>query len=133
MQSAGIEPLSPKRWDVQPAGRTWLLAAAVVTVALWQLPGGNYVLYPFSILATWFHEMAHGVAALLLGGRFTKLLIFANGSGVAYYTGPLAWEPLGRAMVAAAGPMGPPVAGAALIVSSRNARTASVSLKCIGA
>lgn len=89
-----------------------LIAAAIVTVAVWQLPGGNYILYPFTILATWFHEMAHGLMALLMGGRFTKLLIFSNGSGVAYYTGPLFFEPISRALVAAAGPMGPPLAGA---------------------
>jgi hypothetical protein len=31
-----------------------LIAVAVFTVVLWQIPGGNYILYPFTILATWF-------------------------------------------------------------------------------
>jgi hypothetical protein len=109
-----------------------LIAAAIGTVALWQLPGGNYLLYPFTILATWFHEMAHGLAALLLGGSFAKLLIFSNGSGVAYYSGPLFLGSLGQALVAAAGPLGPPVAGAVLLVTSRSVRSASVSLKLLG-
>lgn len=110
----------------------WLIAAAVVTVVLWQVPGGNYVLYPFTILATWFHEMGHGLMALLMGGRFTKLLIFSDGSGVAYYAGPLYLEPLSRALVAAAGPMGPPLAGAVLIVASRSLKAASLTLKLLG-
>jgi hypothetical protein len=116
-------------------GRTGLLgliAAAVATVVLWQLPGGNYILYPFTILATWFHEMAHGLMALLLGGSFTKLLIFSDGSGVASYTGPLFLGPIGRVLVAAAGPLGPPLAGAVLLVTSSSLRAASLSLKILG-
>jgi len=116
-------------------GRTgfWgLIAAAILTVVLWQIPGGNYILYPCTILATWFHEMAHGLAAVLMGGHFAKLLIFSDGSGVAYYSGPLFLEPIGRAIVAAAGPMGPPLAGAALILASRSLKAASLSLKVLG-
>src|SRR5208283_3191331 len=109
-----------------------LIAAAILTVVLWQIPGGNYILYPFTILATWFHEMAHGLTALLLGGRFTKLLIFSDGSGAAYYSGPLFLGTLGQVLVAAAGPMGPPVAGAALILTSRSLEAASLTLKLLG-
>ena len=109
-----------------------LIAAAVLTVVLWQIPGGNYILYPFTILATWFHEMAHGLTALLLGGRFTKLLIFPDGSGAAYYSGPLLLGTFGQVLVAAAGPMGPPVAGAALILTSRSLKVASLALKLLG-
>jgi hypothetical protein len=116
---------------VDRMGLAWIAAATVVTVVLWQVPGGNYLLYPFTILATWFHEMAHGLAALLLGGHFEKLLIFSDGSGVAYYTGPLFGGRVGRAVVAAAGPMGPPFVGAALILASRNVRGASISLKLL--
>lgn len=116
---------------VQRTGFIWLIVAAVVTVVLWHVPFGNYILYPFTILATWFHEMGHGLAAMLLGGSFSKLVIFQNGSGVAYYTGPLFLEPFGQALVAAAGPLGPPMAGAGLILSSRNTRWASMSLKLL--
>lgn len=113
-------------------GPFWLFAAAAVTVLLWQVPGGNYVLYPFTILATWFHEMAHGLAALMLGGRFNQLLVFSDGSGVAQFSGPLMLGALGRAIVAAAGPLGPPIAGGILILISRSPRTASLGLKVLG-
>lgn len=118
--------------DVGPKAFWGLIAAAILTVVLWQIPGGNYILYPFTILATWFHEMAHGLTALLLGGSFTKLLVFSDGSGVAYYSGPLFLGPFGKALVAAAGPMGPPLAGAALILVSRNLKAASIALKLLG-
>jgi hypothetical protein len=123
--------LTQQRGGRQPR-LLWLIVAAVATVVLWQVPGGNYMLYPFTILATWFHEMAHGVMALLLGGRFTKLLVYADGSGVAYYMGPLFLQPIGNALVAAAGPLGPPLAGAALILTSRSTRATSVALYILG-
>ncbi len=65
-------------------GFRWLIAMAILTVGVWHLPGRNYILYPFTIMATWFHEMGHGLMALFPGGSFSKLLIFHDGSGVAY-------------------------------------------------
>lgn len=109
-----------------------LIGAAIATIALWQVPGGNYILYPFTILASWFHEMAHGLMAFLLGGKFDRLIIFPNGSGIAYYSGPLFLEPISTVLVAATGPMGPPLAGAGLIIASRNPKASSMILKFFG-
>ena len=117
---------------VERMGLTWLIAAAIATAFLWQLPGGDYILYPFTILATWFHEMGHGLMALLLGGQFQKLEIFSNGSGVATYGIQSSLGPIVPAIIAAAGPMGPPIAGAALILASRSFRAATLSLKILG-
>jgi hypothetical protein len=118
--------------ELERMGLTWLIAAAIATILLWQVPGGDYILYPFTILATWFHEMGHGLMALLLGGQFQKLEIFNNGSGVATYRIALSLGPIGPGIVAAAGPMGPPIAGAALILASRSFKVASLSLKLLG-
>jgi len=117
---------------VERMGLTWLIAAAIATAFLWQLPGGDYILYPFTILATWFHEMGHGLMALLLGGQFQKLEIFSNGSGVATYGIQSSLGPIVPAIIAAAGPMGPPIAGAALILASRSFKAATLSLKILG-
>ncbi|BCL36973.1 M50 family metallopeptidase [Nostoc sp. MS1] len=118
--------------EVERMGLTWLVGAAIATALLWQIPGGDYILYPFTILATWFHEMGHGLMALLLGGEFQKLEIFSNGSGRATYAIRTLLGPIGPGLVAAAGPMGPPLAGAALILASRSFTTASLSLKILG-
>ncbi|MBK1986869.1 M50 family metallopeptidase [Sphaerospermopsis aphanizomenoides BCCUSP55] len=118
--------------EVERMGLTWLIGAAIATAILWQFPGGDYILYPFTILATWFHEMGHGLMALMLGGNFQQLLIFSNGSGVASYTMRSNLGPIAPALVAAAGPMGPPIAGAALILASRSFKAASLSLKILG-
>ena len=49
-----------------------LIIAAALVLFLPQLPLGNYLLYPFAILTTWFHEMGHGLTALLLGWQFDQ-------------------------------------------------------------
>ncbi len=126
-----FEPLLKNEAPSDRMELTWLIAAAIATIVLWQLPAGDYILYPFTILATWFHEMSHGLMALLLGGQFRKLEIFGDGSGVATNTISLALGPIGPALVAAAGPMGPPIAGSALILASRSFKTATLSLKIL--
>ena len=60
-----------------------LMGIALASVMLWQTTFGSLLLYPFTILATWFHEMGHGIAAMLTGSQFEGLLIFSDGSGVA--------------------------------------------------
>jgi hypothetical protein len=110
-----------------------LLIIAIITISLWQVPGGNYFLYPFTILGTWFHEMGHGLAAILMGGQFHRLEIYSNGSGLAYHSGPLFLGNIGRAIVAMGGPLGPTFAGALLIVSSVRENTTRIALYVFGA
>jgi hypothetical protein len=96
-------------------GISWLIGAAAVTLLLWQFSWGNYILYPFSILATWFHEMGHGLTALFLGGNFHKLVMLPNGSGYAVHSGSLFLGPIGRALVAAGDRWGQPWRGGYLL------------------
>jgi len=62
----------------------------------------------------WF-QMGHGLMAVLLEDSL-KIADFPNGSSVAFNSGALFLGQSGRALVAASGPMGPPLAGAALIL-----------------
>ena len=111
----------------------WLLASAVLTVLLWRVTWGHYALYPFTILATWFHEMGHGLTALLTGGSFKRLLLWPNGSGLATTSSGAAWlGPFGPALVAAGGPLGPVFAGAAFILSGRKPRSSAMGLYILG-
>ena len=110
----------------------WLLLAAIITIALWQLPFGNFILYPFTILATWFHELGHGLSAIMLGGHLEGLSIFRNGSGLAHIRGPIALGPFGSALVSAGGLMGPPIAGAILLIASRSHQSAKKALFTLG-
>lgn len=114
--------------DANKKNLIYLGSIAMVTVVLWQLPFGNLVLYPFTILGTWFHEMAHGIMALLLGGNFHQLEIYSDGSGLAMHSGDLFFGGIGRAFVAAAGPVGPTISGSIMLLSSKDQRSTKTAL-----
>lgn len=99
-----------------------LVLAGLLVVMLPALPFGSYVIYPFAILTTWFHEMGHGLTALLLGQRFEQLMIFANGSGVAQNLMAPDASRFTFAAIAAGGPLAPSMVGALLIVASAHPR-----------
>jgi hypothetical protein len=110
-----------------------LLGIALGSILLWQTMLGSLLLYPFTILATWFHEMGHGLAAMLTGRGFERLSIFADGSGVALSLRPADGYRLTDALVAASGPLGPAIAGALLIVCSRSPVATRYALAALGA
>lgn len=110
-----------------------LLGIAFASIMLWQTALGSLLLYPFTILATWFHEMGHGIAAMLTGSRFERLLIFPDGSGVALSLRPPDGYRLTNALIAAGGPLGPAVAGALLIIASRTVEATRTALTVLGA
>lgn len=115
-------------------GLNLLTIIAFATAILWQIPIGKIILYPLTLLSTWYHEMAHGLMVVLLGGNFKKLEIFANGSGVARYEyrGSLFLGKIGQVLVYAAGPMGPPIVGSGFILASRNLQTSQNILVILG-
>lgn len=106
--------------------RSLLMLALAAIAAIWQLPYGQLALYPFSLLASYAHEMGHGLAALMVGARFDQLILNVDGSGLAHWRG----NPgrLAAAWVAAGGLLGPTVAGVALLLLSRSPRHARLLL-----
>ncbi len=111
----------------------WLALAAFLVIALPYAPLGNYALYPFFILTTWFHEMGHGLTAMLVGMHFERLVIMANGSGYALtYSDPDSWN-ASFAIVSAGGPLGPAFAGAAMILASAARQWRRFALLALGA
>jgi hypothetical protein len=109
-----------------------LLGIALASVLLWQTTLGGLALYPFTILATWFHEMGHGIAAMLTGRGFERLLIFSDGSGVAESMRPSDGYRVTDALIAASGPLGPAIAGALLIIASRSPTATRNALAVLG-
>lgn len=102
----------------QPGHRGLLLGAAVLILALQGLvPYGGYLLYPFTLLSTWVHEMGHGLTALLCGGRFEELLIFGDASGLARSA---VQRGLPQALTAAGGLVAPPLCGALILGLGRH-------------
>lgn len=110
-----------------------MLGIGLASIVLWQTTFGSLLLYPFTILATWFHEMGHGIAAMLTGSRFERLLIFPDGSGVALLLRPVDGYRMTDALIAASGPLGPAIAGSLLIVASCSAKATRTALMVLGA
>lgn len=97
-----------------------LALALLVSLLLWSLPFGGFVLYPFKLLSTWVHEMGHGVAMMVTGAGFSRLEIFRDTSGLAF---PVRGVPgPAGALIASAGYMGASLLGSLLLIVSQRWR-----------
>jgi len=54
------------------------LAVALAALALWN----TFVVYPFPVFVVFLHEISHGIAALLTGGRILAIGLTFNEGGV---------------------------------------------------
>lgn len=119
-----------KRYKVDYYSFLGFILFACLIVFVWRFYYGYYILYPFTILGTWFHEMGHGIMSIMVGGEFLKLEIFPNGSGLAwsqyrnYYINPK----YAHALVSSAGLLGPPVMGSILILMSKSFKKSKIIL-----
>ncbi len=89
------------------------------------VPFGGMLLYPLTLLATFVHEMGHGVTALVTGGSFSSLEVFANASGLAHTTSHHPWA---SGLTAVGGLLAPPIVGATLLAVSRGPRRSRIVL-----
>ncbi len=108
-----------------------LILALLASLLLWNLPFGGLVLYPFKLLATWLHEMSHGVVMLLTGAGFEHLEIFKDTSGIAQAERGVGAA--GRAAIHSAGYMGTSLIGAALLVVGQTRPFARSVVAVLGA
>jgi len=111
------------------ANRIELRAVAIALLAsllLWNLPFGGVLLYPFKLLATWLHEMSHGLVMILTGNGLDRVLIYRDTSGLAHASDQAG--PTALAFIAPAGYMGTSLWGALLLVITHNARSARAAL-----
>jgi len=63
----------------------FLLIAAIFVR---QLP---FISIPFNWLESYFHEISHGIAALVTGGNIVRIQLFANGAGLCTTQGGMAF------------------------------------------
>ena len=69
--------------------------------------------WPFSWLETYFHEISHGLAAMVTGGSIERIVLHFNGAGLCYTRG--GWQPL----VSFSGYPGAVLWGAAIYLGAR--------------
>ncbi len=100
--------------------------AGVVTLLIALMPWLSLLNYPFRLLLTMVHELGHGLAALLTGGRFIRYVVFPNGAGLAYTAG--GW----RFVVIPAGYLSVALFGAVLILVGRSHRWSRIAMGIIG-
>lgn len=74
---------TPRFWQKY---QFYLLLIAAVFVR--QLP---FVSIPFNWLESYFHEISHGIAALVTGGNIVRIQLFTNGAGLCTTQGGIAF------------------------------------------
>lgn len=104
---------------------------AIVVIAIWKLPYFGWLQYPFILLGTWFHEMGHGLTAILIGGSFEYLEIYKNAGGVAYANLGNSYLPssMAKAVMAAGGLLGPAIVGAIFIAAAKYHKSSMILLR----
>jgi type III secretory pathway component EscS len=111
--------------------RSLLILTTFAVAVIWQMPYGHHILYPLSLLATFAHEMGHGLSAMLVGAQFEQMQLNADGSGLAVWSG----NPgrIATAFVAAGGLIGPTIAGAAMLLLTGSPRWSRAVLAALAA
>ncbi len=104
--------------------------AAVAAIILSYIPFGGFVLYPFSLLATWAHEMGHGLTAEIVGGDFRHLELYVTLGGVAHSTRPETL--LAPPLIAAGGLLAPSIAGGLVVYLGSRGSTARWIMEVLG-
>ena len=115
----------PRARDSRVTAVAWSIAL-LASLLLWNVPFGAGVLYPFKLLSTWTHEMAHAIAMTVTGAEFLRLDVFRDTSGQAISRWSITG--FGGALIAAAGYMGAPLWGAMMLLIARDARRARLVL-----
>jgi hypothetical protein len=113
-------------WDRDRIELRAVAIALLVSLLLWNLPFGGVLLYPFKLLATWLHEMSHGLLMLVTGNGLDRVVIYRDTSGLAHASDQAG--PTALAFIAASGYMGTSLWGAVLLVLTPTARMARRAL-----
>jgi hypothetical protein len=99
-----------------------LLGMFVLAVFLWH----SVLLVPIKALVVLFHEVSHGLAAVITGGQITRIELSERFGGVCYFTG-------GSAAVALpAGYLGSMLWGALLLLAGRSEKRSRAVAALLG-
>lgn len=104
-----------------------LVVASLAVAAGWLLPYSIWFFLPFLYLNTHVHELSHALAALVTGGQVGRILVFANGSGIAEIAGG------SLPLIASAGYIGSAALGGLLVAHAKTERGARRALGILAA
>jgi hypothetical protein len=97
-----------------------------VFFVFWQSPDFSELFSMFTIMATYYHEMCHGLVALAVGMEFSHVYIASDGNGYAqiyfYETKDKFRDQVLNSLVSFAGPLGGPLIGGILLFLSAHSK-----------
>ena len=99
-----------------------------LTVVLYAIPLGGFVVYPLMLFSTLVHELGHGLTSLAVGGTFERMVMFSDGSGVATHGGVPVSAAVSHALVSAGGLLGPSIVAALAFGLARTGRLSKAAL-----
>lgn len=99
-----------------------VLALSVLALVLWD----TVFLWPLRLFVVFLHEISHGLAAVLTGGRIVRIDISPNEGGVCWTAGGIGF------VVLNAGYLGSLLLGASLLVASTRPRIARAVIFALG-
>lgn len=102
-----------------------MIGLVFVSFVLGRQPGFERLFFPFRLFDTFIHELSHGLASIITGGSFHRLVVYPDFSGMAWSSGGIRW------FITSAGYLGSALFGALLmLISARriSARTVLVGL-----
>ncbi len=101
-----------------------LTGSMVVTIVLYSVHALRPIARPLLLLSTFAHEMGHGLAAMLVGGKFQSLVMFSDGSGYASMLLPN--TRMAAAISSMGGLLGPAIVASILLVLGMKRRWANI-------
>lgn len=113
-----------------PVTAQLLVLSIMLTIVIYQVPEGRYILYPLTLLSTFVHEFGHGISAWLVGGVFDEMYIYPDTSGLA--KARTDGSRISRAVVAAGGLLGPAFGGGVGFFLARRQKVAKWGLFALG-
>jgi hypothetical protein len=111
-------------------GIATVIAISLLVIGLNYMPYGPQILYPFSLIYTFVHEMGHGIAGMLVGARFDNFVMHLDGSGLATNMVPTDMSRFGLAFIAFGGLVAPAVMAAICFILGRSPKASRIGFYC---
>ncbi len=104
------------------------IVISILVIALYFVPYGWYVLYPFMLIYTFIHESGHGIAGEMVGGDFKQFEMWSDGSGMATTMIPENIGHFAKAFIAFGGLIAPAIMAAVFLILGRSGRASRVGM-----
>jgi len=107
-----VAAISTKRGKVDRGRLVAFAVLLLLVIVLWH----TWFIYPLKVLVVFFHELSHGLAALLTGGSIVRIELVAQEGGICWTAGG------SRFIVLSAGYLGSLLWGAGLLLAAARGR-----------